>query len=364
MVSKMNQDILVIHNKILDLFDQEEQEVKEKLEVISDLLKHKETFTEEAVKKFDKVQEDLVRSQDYNKYTYLLMVVEIIERYLVILGIPIKNILDHKYKHEKEALQTAFNDVITEVISTKKWIYFNLNYQKVQSNLSCYNCGQANKNLFKVTDQSKRCCLQCNSEEDVLNVTQITKDVERPRVPTKFAYSRKIHFQECINQYQGKQKCKIPAEVLEKLDAKLKAYGHLVNVPQFRYSKVTKEHVMFYLKQLKLPNHYENANYIYYVLTGNRVDEINDSLEKKIMDDFQQLSCLYDNVFGKDKPFELNRKNYMNASYVLFQLLRNRNHPCKIENFSILKTIEKRRFHDKICSELFRQLGWRFTPTF
>ena len=121
---------------------------------------------------------------------------------------------------------------------------------------------------------------------------------------------------------------------------------------------------MFYLKQLKLPNHYENANYIYYVLTGNRVDEISDSLEKKILDDFQQLSCLYDKTFGKDKPFELNRKNYMNASYVLFQLLRNREHPCKRENFSILKTIEKRRFHDKICSELFKQLGWRFTSTF
>ena len=360
----MNHDILVIHNKILDLFNQEEQEVKEKLEVISDLLQHRENFSSEAIEKFYKVQEDLLRSQDYNKFTYLLKVVEIIEKYLVILRIPLKTTMAHKYKVEKEALQAAFNDIITEVISAKKWIYFNLNYQKVQSNLSCYNCGQSNKNLFKVTDQSKRCCLQCNSEEDVLDVTQIAKEVERPRVPTKFAYSRKIHFQECINQYQGKQKCKIPAEVLEKLDAKLKAYGHLVDVPEFRYSKVTKEHIMFYLKQLKLPNHYENANYIYYVLTGNRVDEISDSLEKKIIDDFQQLSCLYDKTFGKDKPFELNRKNYMNASYVLFQLLRNRNHPCKIENFSILKTIEKRRFHDKICSELFRQLGWRFTPTF
>ena len=87
-------------------------------------------------------------------------------------------------------------------------------------------------------------------------------------------------------------------------------------------------------------------------------------LEDKIIEDFKELSSLYDSIYGKDKPMELKRKNFINVQYIPFQLLRNRNHMCKLEVFVVLKTIEKKQFYDKICSHLFKILGWSFTPTF
>ena len=118
-----------------------------------------------------------------------------------------------------------------------------------------------------------------------------------------------------------------------------------------------------FLKQLKYPNQYENINFIYYNLTNKRIDDI-EFLEHQLIDDFKELANLYDLVHGKDTPGALDRKNFMNVQYILFQLLKRHNHNCNIEDFAILKTVEKKKFHDEICSKLFEKLCWNFTPTF
>jgi hypothetical protein len=130
-----------------------------------------------------------------------------------------------------------------------------------------------------------------------------------------------------------------------------------------RYSKITRNHIMMFLKELKYTKHYENVNLIYFTLTNKRVDDIS-HLEEQLIEDFKELVSLYDELHGKDKEKELNRKNFMNVQYLLFQLLRRHNHPCKIEDFTILKTIDRKLFHDTICKNLFNKLGWKFTPTF
>ena len=58
----------------------------------------------------------------------------------------------------------------------------------------------------------------------------------------------------------------------------------------------------------------------------------------------------------------INRKNFINTQYVLFQLLRRHRHSCKKEEFIILKTIDRKFFHDEICKELFEELGWNHSP--
>ena len=118
-----------------------------------------------------------------------------------------------------------------------------------------------------------------------------------------------------------------------------------------------------FLKELKYTKHYENVNLIYFTLTNKRVDDIS-YLEEQLIEDFKELVSLYDELHGKDKEEELDRKNFMNVQYLLFQLLRRHNHPCKIEDFTILKTIDRKLFHDTICKNLFNKLGWKFTPTF
>ena len=70
-----------------------------------------------------------------------------------------------------------------------------------------------------------------------------------------------------------------------------------------------------------------------------------------------------------DKPYatgrptmNINRKNFINTQYVLYQLLLRHKHSCKKEDFIILKTIDRKYFHDEICKSLFEHLGWNFSP--
>ena len=51
-------------------------------------------------------------------------------------------------------------------------------------------------------------------------------------------------------------------------------------------------------------------------------------------------------------------------SYVFFQLLNKNKYPCKKEDFNILKTIDRKSFHDDVFKELFEELGWNHTPFF
>ena len=71
----------------------------------------------------------------------------------------------------------------------------------------------------------------------------------------------------------------------------------------------------------------------------------------------------YDKKF-KQQNFKIDRKSFINTQYTLFQLLRRHKHPCKEEDFNMLKTLDRKSFLDDICSQLFQELGWNFTPIF
>ena len=80
------------------------------------------------------------------------------------------------------------------------------------------------------------------------------------------------------------------------------------------------------------------------------------------MDDFDILTNLYDKNFKNKPGFE--RKNFINTQYVLYQLLLKYKHVCKKEDFTILKTVDRKSFHDDITKTLFEELGWNMSPLF
>ena len=97
-------------------------------------------------------------------------------------------------------------------------------------------------------------------------------------------------------------------------------------------------------------------NLIHYNFTDIKPDDIS-YLEEQLLDDFDILTDIYDKRFKN-----INRKNFINTQYVLFQLLSRHRHSCKKEEFIILKTIDRKFFHDEICKELFEELGWNHSP--
>ena len=122
-----------------------------------------------------------------------------------------------------------------------------------------------------------------------------------------------------------------------------------------RFSKITREHVLMFLKELGYSKHYENVILIHYNMTGKKPDDIS-HLEDRLLSDFDLLVETYDKHF-KNK---VDRVNFISTQYVLYQLLLKHKHPCRKEDFVILKTVDRKSFHDTVCSHLFGLLSWSF----
>ena len=241
----------------------------------------------------------------------------------------------------------------------RKYIDIPLPYHKTK-NITCNNC--PNKLLFDIIDNSIYICLVCGSEQKIiLNVSSSYMDNERVNISVKYKYNRGVHFRDCINQYQGLQNSTISDKVYEDLIKEFKDHHLLEHKNKNIYKNITKHHVHLFLKELGYAKHYENINLIHYKITGIEPDNIS-YFEDRLMDDFEKLVNVYDMLF-KNKP-EYERKNFINTQYILYQFLLRYKHPCHKDDFTILKTVDRKSVHDDIAKICFESLGWAHTPLF
>lgn len=219
-------------------------------------------------------------------------------------------------------------------------------------------CSMCKGDCFDVKDGTTYTCRSCGNQKDLPNISPMYKDTSRIMTSLRYTYKRKIHFKDCINQYQGKQNVNIDDNVI--MQIKDSIHLHKLN-DGLNYSRVTKEHILMFLKDTNNSKHYEDINLIYKIITGKNVDDIG-YLEETLMNDFSALSDLYDKKFKQTNRIE--RKSFINTQYVLFQLLKRHNHACNKEDFNILKTVDRRTLHEEIITELFDELGWNYTSLF
>lgn len=363
----MSKNILSIHHKILLRINKDE---KIKINTINDMdtIVQNNTISNDVMNQIAVFKNNI--QQDSLNYIFIAQTLLLIEEYSCILKKPIshdKSKSAHILKRKQEIIR-MYISIVTIFIKNKQWNDFYipscasiLNPEKKY----CLNCENNDETNFEMDDFNRRICMNCFSQFSEIETSLTPRDYNRVNTTSKFNYNRLVHFQECIRQYQGKQNCNIPRKIYQDLEEKFKSYGILIDnsINSIRYSKVTRNHISFFLKELKHIKHYENINLIYFNLTNKRFDDIA-YLEDQLMDDFKKLISIYDSTHGKDGPKELRRKNFMNVQYLLFQLLKRHGHHCNIENFTIIRTIDRKQFHDNICSNLFNNLNWKFTPTF
>ena len=176
--------------------------------------------------------------------------------------------------------------------------------------------------------------------------------------------------------YQGKQKTRIPQEIYTILEARLIELGLVAGSSSNRlkrYEKVTRSLVLDILKELNskdVKKFYDDIVLIHHTLTGQPCDNI-EYLEDSLLEDFDRLTETYDNMYDDEceeyedgderKPSK--RKNFINAQFVLYQLLKKHGHPFQDADFLTLKNSERKRFHHSICQKLFSILGWKYSYT-
>jgi hypothetical protein len=303
---------------------------------------------------------DISSKRTYN--FYIVETGEYLERYRKLLQIPLKmNFMGKRNENSAEK-----NEIIEKYLTiARKYKNIPTDLPVKNKEINCNNTSCNNKKLFDIIDNSIYICLLCGSQQEILLHISSYKDVDRMNFSTKYTYDRKVHFRDCINQYQGKQNCLIEDKVLVSLEDQFQKHHLLLgtkkDIQSYRFKNITKEHVFIFLKELNYTKHYENANLIFSQLTGKKLDDIS-YLETKLLDDFDKFIDMYDKKFRNQPDFE--RSNLINSQYILYQFLMNYHHPCKKEDFSILKTLDRKAFHDEVTKICFEELGWNHTPMF
>lgn len=209
-------------------------------------------------------------------------------------------------------------------------------------------------------------CKKCFTQVDNVNIS-MRVDSTRLNTNSRYTYERKTHFRDCINQYQGKENTNIPSEVIKGIIDQLYLYeivsydsssGYDSDSNKDRFNRVTREHIFMFLKDIGFAKFREHTNLIYYIITGKRYDDIS-HLEYILLEDFDKISESYNKKFGSSR-----RKIFINNQNLLYQLLVMHKHPCKKEDFAILKTTDRKAEHDYIMESLCKINGWNMVSTF
>lgn len=356
-------DILSIDAKIKQAFTEEVYKLPNYQEKLSDLQRtlQKEKLSIRALRnlktnicELEEKIDNLQLGQQLN--FYIAESAHKIERYKKILSTPVKLSFTGKASRDSQEKK----DVVSSYLKIAQK-YTDMTAETQRSPVKplrvvCNNC--PNKKLFDIIDNSIYICIPCGAQQEILLHTSSYKDIDRINISAKYTYDRKVHFRDCINQYQGKQNSTIDTKVYKNLIEQFEKHHLIVGnkkIPkEERCKNITKEHIHLFLKELEYTKHYENVNLIHYHLTGKKPDDIS-HLEDRLLDDFDQLTDFYDKKF-KNKP-GFDRKNFINTQYVLYQLLMRYRHPCKKEDFTILKTVDRKSFHDDIAKICFEELN-------
>lgn len=382
-------DILELNSKIQKFIEDEStnnSSNKDAITRIDVLLQGQFNLRPRMIYKLNILKETLTSSvEEYENLKYFNVdVAPLIEKYHNLnkqtMAIPFfntnkKHLKEHTIR--KEQTQKEFIQKLKEYTNLKNFEFMMKNYAFVPKS-SPPPCLCGNKTEF-IRDEDRAVCAICSTEQSLISNTSSFSDVGRVNMASKYTYNRKVHFRDCIIQYQGKQKTHIPEEIYTILEMKLvekkliSGSSATFSDRTKKYEKVTRVMVLDILKELEskdIKKFYDDIVLIHHTLTGQPCDNI-EYLEDSLLDDFDKLTETYDNLYtnkeesdgecSKKSTKTSKRKNFINAQFVLYQLLKKHGHPCNEMDFLTLKTSERKRFHHTICKELFSILGWKYS---
>ena len=178
---------------------------------------------------------------------YIAETAQLLNKYKKILQTPVKVSFTgkkNKNNNEKTKIVTDFLNIAKKYINIKN-ILSKKNYKIV-----CDNCD--NKQHFDIIDNSVYICLECGAQQEIFLHTSSYTDTSRINVSSKYSYDRKVHFRDCMNQYQGKQNSTIEQTIYDSLYDQFEKHYLLVGDKKMtrkkRCKKITKEHIHIFLR--------------------------------------------------------------------------------------------------------------------
>jgi hypothetical protein len=215
--------------------------------------------------------------------------------------------------------------------------------------LECKTCNSSN--IYDDDVKGEMVCKDCGACEFYLGLALSYQDEQEVSKNTQYSYKRQNHFNEWVQQFQGKETANIPDELIEQLRYELKKQ----RVEQV--SKITHAKVRGLLKKLRQNKYYEHIPYITNILTGVRPPEMPPTLEERLRLMFNEIQEPFDQVCPKD------RKNFLSYPYVLYKFCELLGEDQYLPYFPLLKSKEKLTQQDIIWKAMCKILRYEFIPT-
>jgi len=262
---------------------------------------------------------------------------------------PYKNLDDNDKTIEhlgKSDFQNSLNreDLLENYLSKTDKDYINSNLKTLKE--KCYHCNSENVN--ELTNDGILYCTDCNTIDYIIIDNERPSYKDPPKEISYFSYNRINHFNEWINQTQGKETTDIPEEVFDKIYLELKK-NKINNMAILNYDKIKA-----ILKKIKVNKYYEHIPYILNRITGRVNPQLTPELEEKLRNMFKEIQV----PFLKHSP--QNRKNFLSYSYVLHKFLEILGEYKYLPYFPLLKSREKLHQQEQTWKKICEELNWEF----
>lgn len=301
----------------------------------------------------EKIQEFEVKLDNYpfQEINFNRNCNSILEKARKILETPVKiNFFNKQETNNNEKEMMNLKKQMVEVC--KPFIYF---FEKDEKEEQCSECGC----YEMIEEEYCNICSNCGKIIDNIQTNTTFNDSERISFSQKYKYKKINHFKDTIRQFQGKQNKHIEPSVLSDLKKELEKDKIIDYSKSNPYYKLTKEHLRIYLDHTNHNKYYEDINLIYSHFTGKDCPIINDILYQKLLEDFMKLVQIFIEL-SSDKTDKIERTNFLNSQYVLYQLLKKNNYLCSENDFALPRSIKCRVDQEKIFIMLCEKLHWSY----
>jgi hypothetical protein len=321
-----------------------EGELKTILSVLtSDLSTEEKIILEKRATQLKNIIDDLLTDTSFG--FYLLEVQEFLDQYDKMEHKTNKNISFMKKDRVIKSEDLNLSRLFVELIQKYNDI-LHLDIPKISVIKKPLICECGNTRDLETVDGRIIYCQKCGIQlrEKISNDAPTFKDIERVNSTNKYKYSRMIHIQNCIKQFQGKQKVKIPLELIRDVNDQLQMTKSV---------KINPQHIRSALQSTGWSDHYENCVLIWSMITQKSCPDIS-HLESEILKDFELVEREY-NILMSSPDEE--RTSFMSYPYVLFCLLRRRGFKCNRNFFNMVK-FDRMDWLDNIMEKIFDRLEW------
>lgn len=198
----------------------------------------------------------------------------------------------------------------------------------------CSNCGVSNGNRF-FGSVGKNI-----SFKETQNITP---------VPPRFAYKKKSHLLQKLNQLLSKNYKHLKKVVLDEVIIELNKLSIDISLIQI-------DTIRAILKKLNRNENYGDAYCLLRIIQKKSPIEIDQEVENKLVYLFERAEKAFDECKG-------DRKNFLSYNYVIYKLLQLLDQTHLLKEIELLKSRERLIDQDSIWKRICTTLDWRYIPT-